>query len=194
MANEAPREVVAGSGTIYHAPVGTAFPDVDATPAAAWIKVGTSGDLNLGREGITVVMSQTINTFRSLGAPGPRKMFRSEEDLMVRAMLADMAPEFLSLALDLNDVDSSNAGEESLGLSRNYDLDHRALLVRFEFSTLVADGQSQLEVPVVVQTASQELVFRGGDEPVMYSLEWTALIDTSATNADERFGRYVVEA
>ena len=31
MANEAPREVVAGSGTIYHAPVGTAFPDVDAT-------------------------------------------------------------------------------------------------------------------------------------------------------------------
>ena len=121
-------------------------------------------------------------------------MFRSEEDLMVRAMLADMAPEFLSLALDLNDVDSSNAGEESLGLSRNYDLDHRALLVRFEFSTLVADGQSQLEVPVVVQTASQELVFRGGDEPVMYSLEWTALIDTSATNADERFGRYVVEA
>ena len=194
MANTAPHEIVAGPGTIYHAPVATAFPDVDVAPAAAWVKIGTSGDLNYGRDGITISMPQTINMFRSLGAPGPRKAFRSEEDLMVRCMLADMDPDAFNVALDFNDVDKSTSGEESIGLSRNYDLETRAVLVRFDFSPLIADGASQYQLPIAVMTSSPEMVYRGGDEPVMYAIEFTGLIDVGASSADERFGRYVCES
>ena len=107
MPNTAPFNVVSGSGTIYEAPVGTTFPDVDVDPVAAWVKVGKTGDLDYTRDGITVVSSQTMNKFQSLGSTGTRKIFRASEDLMVMATLADMSPESLSGAFNHNPVDTS---------------------------------------------------------------------------------------
>ena len=55
-----PYEVVAQPFTLWVAPVGTAFPDVDTAPDGSWTKVGTSGDLNYTEDGVTVTHSQSV--------------------------------------------------------------------------------------------------------------------------------------
>lgn len=193
MPNTAPFNVVSGSGTIYEAPVGTTFPDVDVDPVAAWVKVGKTGDLDYTRDGITVVSSQTMNKFQSLGSTGTRKIFRASEDLMVMATLADMSPESLSGAFNHNPVDTSVSGQKSIGLSRGYTVTNKALLVRFDFSSEKADGASQYEIPITAQTGNPEVVARGGDEPMSYTLEWSGIIDASATDKTRELGQYIVE-
>ena len=118
---------------------------------------------------------------------------------MVRAMLADMSSGVLEPSrLDLNPVDTfQRRARKSMGLSRNYDLDHRALLVRFEFSTLVADGQSlSSRFRSWYRPRVRSWCSRGGDEP-MSCIPWNGpRLSTrrQPTRPDERFGRYVVEA
>ena len=77
-----PYEIVAGPLTIWLAPVGTAFPLIDADPAEAWKLMGTSGTRNYSNDGVSVQLSQTIGEARPAGALGPVKAWRTEEDAL----------------------------------------------------------------------------------------------------------------
>ena len=190
MANAAPYEIISAPGVLYHGNVGRSFPAPHTTPNTShWTKIGESRDLNYTRDGVTVTMNQTVNPWRSLGDPGARKLFRSEEQLMVRANVADMKPDVLALLVQ-NAVGGSGSNPRHLPLSRVYDLKKFALLVRFDASPTQPDGASQYELPQAVITSSPEPVYRGGDEPVALAVEFEAIADTSAGKAD-RFGRYV---
>jgi hypothetical protein len=198
----APYEILAAPFTMYLAPLGTAFPLIDATPAVDWVKVGTSGDLNYGDEGVTVEHSQSIKLYRSLGNGGPRKAFIDEENLLIKLMLADVSLEQYKLALNSNAVTTVAAGGEAgykkIGLTRGATLVHRALLLRGRRSAygdagvLTLDWNSQYEVPIAVQTGSPSAVWRRSD-PVALALEWTALVDFNAATEAERFGRLVMQ-
>jgi len=187
--NSAPFEIIAAPFTLWLAPVGTAFPELAADPAADWVKVGTSGDLNYTEEGVKVQHSQSVEVWRALGSTGPRKAFRSNEDLKVSLTLADLSLEQYAIALNHNTV-TEDAGQRSIGLSRGLIVAQRALLVRGV--SPYEDGVAQFEVPVAVQTGSPEVVGRK-NEPASLALEWTALEDPDATSDDERFGRLVAE-
>ena len=191
MSNGSPFEVIAAPYTLYLAPVGTAFPAIAAAPASPWVKIGTSGDLNYMEEGVTVQHSQTIELWRALGDPGPRKAFRTEEGLLISVQLADLTLEQYALALNHNAV-TETANVRKIGLSRGVGVEQRALLARGP-SPYDEGLNAQYEVPIAVQMGEPEVVFRRGGEPAALALQWAALIDVSADPVTERFGRLLVD-
>jgi hypothetical protein len=192
-ANTTPYEIIAAPYTVWTAPVGTAFPTVIVDPSASWTKVGTNGNLNYGdSEGVTVALPQTTTKFRALGDSGARKIFRTEEDLMIRLMLHDITLEQFAHALNGNSITTvassvGVAGTKKIGLSRGFTVATYALLVRGP-SPYGDDMTLQFEVPIAAQSGSPEVVFVKGT-PVGLALEWTALVDPSASSDAERFGR-----
>jgi len=67
----APEEVVAAPLTIWLAPVGTAFPEIDAAPGVGWEKLGTEGDMNYDESGVSVSHAETVNDFTPAGSTMP---------------------------------------------------------------------------------------------------------------------------
>ncbi len=197
MINTVPYEIIAAPFTLWVAPVGEAFPTLDVAPAGNWSKVGTSGDLNYDKSGVTVAHAQSFNKFRGLGDTGVRKVFRSEEDLTVKLKLFDLTLEQYRHALNMNPVTdtapgSGTAGYRKLGLSRGTQVVQRALLIRGGISPYGAEFLMQYEIPIAFQTGSPEVVFKN-DEPAGIDLEWTAVIDPNAANEYERYGRLIVQ-
>ena len=191
--NTQPFEIIAAPYKVYFAPTGTAFPAIDlAIPASPWKLVGTSGDLNYTDEGVTVAHNQALEKFRALGDSGSRKIFRTEEDLMIRLMLADITLEQYSHALNSNAVTTvaagaGTAGYKVIGLSRGFAVATVALMVRGP-SPYGDNFTLQYEVPLAAQSGNPETVFVKST-PVALALEWTALVDPNAVSQFERFGR-----
>jgi hypothetical protein len=191
-ANTQPFEIIAAPFTVWFSPIGTAFPLIDATPAAAWKKVGSSGDLNYMDEGVTVAHNQAMEKFRALGDTGSRKVFRTEEDLMIRLVLADVTLEQYAHALNSNPVTTTPAGagvagHKMIGMSRGAGVATVALLVRGP-SPYGDNWTLQYEVPLAAQSGNPEVVYMKST-PAGLALEWTALVDPNAVSVFERFGR-----
>lgn len=192
-----PFEIIAAPFSAYWAPVGEAFPAIDAAPAGNWTLIGKNGDQNYSDEGITVAHSETMEMFRAVGGTGPRKVSRTEEDLMIRFTLWDLTLEQYALALNNNTVaataaGSGTAGFKELGTYRGCDVSTLALLLRGTFSPEGAGWNTQYEVPLCVHTGSPEPVF-AKNAPAGLALEFTALEDPSASAEANRFGRLVVQ-
>lgn len=192
-----PFEIIATPFAIYRAPVGEAFPAIDAAPAGNWTLIGTSGDRSYSEDGVTIVHSQTIEQARPLGSTGPVKAFRTAEDLMIRCTLWDMTLEHYARALNDNAVATTAAGAGTAGYKalnhyRGLNVATMALLIRGAASGYGDGWNSQYEVPVVYQSGSPEPVHRKGT-PAGLALEFTALEDPNAASAAARFGRLVVQ-
>lgn len=193
-----PYEVVAQPFTLWVAAVGSAFPDVDEAPGVSWTKVGTSGDLNYGEDGVTITHNQTVEMWRALGSTGPRKALRTEEELHVSLVLHDLTLEQYALAMNNNTVTTTAAGTgtpgtKKIGLSRGLTVPQRALLIRGVGGSPYGDSWNvQYEIPVAVQIGEPEVVFQKG-EPAGLQLEFATLENPDAASADERFGRLVAQ-
>jgi hypothetical protein len=191
-----PYEVIAAPFTVFFAPLGEPFPLIDVAPAGNWLKVGTSGDLSYMDDGVTVEHAQKTEVWRSLGDTAPRKVFRTEEDLVIGVVLADVTLEQYRHALNMNSVTTvapgaGTAGYKKVGLSRGSLVAQRSILVRGP--SPYGDGWFlQYEVPIAFQTGEPEVVYRK-NEPAGLKLQWTAIIDPSASSPDERFGRIVAQ-
>lgn len=194
----APFEIVAQPFTLWVAEVGSVFPTIDEEPGMTWTKIGTSGDLNYTEDGVTVNHAQTVETFRSLGSTGPRKAFRTEEELMISLTVADITLEQYAQAMNNNPVTTvppgvGDAGYKKLGLSRGLDVSRRALLIRgAKASAYMEDGIAQYEIPIAVQVSEPEIAFVKGS-PAGVALEFQALEDPDAASDDERFGRLIMQ-
>jgi len=197
MANTVPYEVLAAPFTLYAAVVGTAFPLVDAVPAAAWVKIGTSGPLNYDSdEGVVVEHRQNLNPWRSLGDAGSRKVFRVDEDVIIRITLVDVTLEHYKHAINRNTVTDvaagvGTAGYRKIGLSRGFTVDTMALLARADSSPYGANWKMQYEFPIAAQQGSPTVIYRK-DRPAALALEWMGLVDPSQS-AEEYFGRLVIQ-
>ena len=191
-----PFEIIAQPFTVWIAPVGESFPGVSDPPVGNWAKIGTSGDLNYTEDGVTVSHPETVEIFRALGSGGPRKAFRTEEELRIAFTVADLSLEQYKHALNQNTVTAvapgANPGYKKIGLSRGLAVAQRALLVRGQSSPYGDDWDMQYEVPIVVELGEPELVFVKG-EPAGLALEFLALEDPSAASTDERFGRLLAQ-
>ncbi len=192
-----PFEVIASPFIVYQAPVGTSFPAIEDTPAAAWAQIGTNGDRSYTEEGVTVLHSQAVEKVRGLGATGPIKVFRTEEDLMIRFTVMDISLENYRLVLNSNVVSTTAAGGGAAGFKevnmyRGASVSQFAILVRGLVSPYGDDWNTQFEVPVAFQTGSPETVFQKGI-PVGLAFEFTAIEDPNAATAADRFGKIVIQ-
>src|SRR3990167_5628479 len=102
MENDAPFEIVVASGNVWVAPVGTAFPAIGDAPGVDWTILGKSGDKNISEDGVSISHPQSVEVFRASGSTGPRKIVRTEEDLMVSFTLLDLTLEMYRRMLNDN--------------------------------------------------------------------------------------------
>lgn len=173
-----PMEVIASPLTYYLAVTGTAFPAIDAAPAAAWVKLGKDGPLNYDDGGTSMKHSQSIETFTPAGSTIPRKAFRTEEGLVMSVTIVDLSVASWSKILDeaaVTTVPASSgvAGKKSFSGKRSVDVKNWALLARGQ-STEDNTLNLQIEVPTVFQSADPSPVFTKG-KPAALDLEFTAL-------------------
>lgn len=188
MANGTPYEVIMGPMELFWAPFGTAFPAVDEAPGVSWTKVGTSGKQNYKEDGVTVVLAQTLAHFRGLGSTLPIKSIRSEEDVTVSVILADMSLEQVRLALNNNAVTTTGAGAEAgfkhIQLYRGPDVAQMALLARGP-SPYFASGYGQFELLKVVVEGQPEMVWAKNGEPVGVEIVFRAQADLTQEEAEQ---------
>lgn len=196
--NYAPYEVLAGPGDIYLAAVGAAFPLVDDPPDATdWALIGTSGNLNTTRDGITISHKAKYEEFRADGDSGVRKMFLLDEDQEITLEIKDISPEQYRIAINSNTVTDTPAGAgtpgvRTMGLSRSDSQPQQfSLLIRVP-SPLMQDGVAQYEIPVAVQIGEPEVIIKRGT-PAGIKLMFKTLVDQDATSPYERFGRFVAQ-
>lgn len=191
-----PFEIIGAPLTLWVAPVGTAFPTVAAAPGVGWTKVGTNGDRNYENGGVTVTHGKTYDKVRVAGAAGPVKAFLSEEDLMFGLTLLDITLEQYQLALNGNTITtvapaSGQPGTKKIGLSEDVGRTKEyALLVR-GLSPYNEALAMQYQIPRCFQSGAPAPVFRKGGTGAGLALQFEALEDLAATNAQERFGAII---
>jgi hypothetical protein len=175
----APFEILAGLVDAYLAPVGTAFPIINVAPAGTWIKLGAGGSKDFTEDGLVVRHEVGVERIRSAGTTGPRKAFRTTEDLLIELTLMDATAEALQAALNQLAITTvvGPPAEKTIQLLEGQAVTLRALLIRGVLSPY-ADSASnlQFDVPIVYQNGPIELVFRKG-EPVGLKLQFVALQD-----------------
>lgn len=174
-------EIVNGPLSLYWAPVGEAYPAVDATPAGNWVLVGSSGDQNYTEDGVVVTIEDEKNLWTPLGSAVPTAAFRTAQSIMVGLTMADMTMANLRVGWNLLAV-TNDAGPpitQALSLDFTLTLNDMALLVRgTSKSAELAGGNLQFEINRAVEMAVHAMSFVKG-EPVGLELEFTALRDSS---------------
>lgn len=191
-----PYEIIMAPYEVYLAPVGTAFPDVDETPAAAWKLLGKSGADNMEEGGVSVVNGQTLVSKRTAGSTGPVKVGRTEEELTLGLTVYDMTAEQYALALNNATVTDTAAGAgtpgtRSIPLRQGRSVSLFALLCR-GVSPYDDSMVAQYQVPKVYQSDNPSPVFSKGDAAGL-KLTFNALEDLDAATEAERFGKYVAQ-
>lgn len=166
-------ELIAHPLTIWLAPVGTDFPDLDADPTGAWQLLGKSGDRNFTEDGVTVTLSQSIETFTPAGGTMARKAWRTESGVIVGVTVADVRADIMKFALNGN-TDVSLAGETSVSLLRGIDVTEYALLARGQ-SPLDNDAAGQFQVPRCVVDGEPEIQWTKGGDPAAIEFDFMAL-------------------
>ena len=192
-----PYEIIGAPLTVWIAPIGTAFPAVDAAPAGEWLKLGTNGDRNYSADGVTVAHSKTYQKARPAGATGPVKAFLDEEDLMFRVTLWDLTLEQYAYALNNNTVTTTAAGAgtpgtKKLGLSQSVGRTAEFALIARGLSPYDENMAAQYCVPRCFDSGSAEIAYRKS-VPAGLALEFTALEDLAAANEEERFGYIIAQ-
>ncbi len=189
--NGTPYEIIAAPYTVWIAAYGTAFPDVGADPAAAWTKIGISGDKSQFEAGVKVTHSQTLRKIFASGATGPVKVVREQEELDIAFEIMDLTLAAYAQALNGNAITTtaaagSAAAQKAIGLRQGIVVSTYALLVRGA-SPYTPTGNMQFEVPFVHQSGKPSPVFAKG-KPAGLSLQYSALEDPNANSDDARFG------
>lgn len=187
---QAPFEVIAAPMTIYLAPVGTAFPDVGATPSGSWTLLGTNGSFNYADDGIKVSHEQTIVEFVPVGSTAAVKAFRTAETQKWSLTLVDVSAAHYAKILNNATVTTTSnggglAGSLNFELYQDYNVNNFACVLRGSDSAAGNNFNTQYQLPKMYQSANPEPVWKKGD-PVGLAIEWTALRDSTL-----KFGKYV---
>lgn len=179
-------DILIGTGKLYTADPGTAFPDLDDDPgvAAGWTYVGPTDG------GIKVDFDETINEFSSDQDIGTVEAIRSEEKVMISANLFEATLENLALVMSQNvttvAAGSGTLGYKQIGMSRGATVTKKAILFRANSPYGAYPGQ--YELPYGYVSGKVGLEYKK-DGMTVVPCEFHALIDPNATDETEKFGR-----
>jgi hypothetical protein len=183
---QAPFEIVAGPARVYLAATGTAFPAVNAAPSGSWT------DMGMTEGGVTVRHTQNIEVITTDQYTAGVKGIRTEEGLEVEFALAELTLERYKWVMNNTSVTSA-AGPpaiKEIALYRGVEVSRHAILVRGP--SPYGNFSQQYQVPVVIQTDEPEVSFVKDDKSVL-SCTFTALLDLSAAQDADRFGKLVAQ-
>lgn len=190
-------EIIAAPYTVWTAPVGTAFPAIDAAPGEAWTLLGSNGDRSYSGGGVTVAQARQYASSTPAAATGSSTSWIEGDGIRVRVELLDLTLEQYAVVLGQNAVAVTPAapgiaGVKTIGLAvRTGRAAEFAVLARGP--SPYADGMAaQYELPRCTEVGNPQAVFRKG-VPAGLAVELMALEDPLATSEETRFGRLVAQ-
>lgn len=182
----APFEIIAGPARVWIAPVGTAFPTIATTPAAAWTDLGyTDG-------GISVTHNQDIEQLMVDQVTTPVKTIRTSEAITVEFAIAQITLERYALIVNQNTV-TTVAGPpatKEFQLQKGSVVRTSALLVRGP--SPYGDWNMQYELPIVYMSEEPQITFTR-DAMATLPTAWVVLADTAAAEG-EQYGKLVAQS
>lgn len=183
-----PYEILTGVGTLFVAPVGTVFPDLDDSPAAAWRNLGNTQD------GVKVTLDQKIDEHSVDQETGAIKASRSEESLVLETSLAEATLENLADVIGATLIDTP-AGAGTIG-TREVPLYKGANVNTFAFlfrgNSAYGNYPAQYELPYGYFGGSVELEdTKEGNRKI--GVEFHALVDPNAALDADKFGRLIMQ-
>lgn len=178
----APHTLMNGPFEVYIFPIAAdgvveAAPDVWDAPAGNWALLGASGNKDITEDGIMVRSEQTQTLFRGLGSIGRRKMFRTEQDVIVEFTLADASIENFARTLNSATVDLTTSLRRRVQLEMSAEVAQFSLLLRGDGKSPYGAGwNTQWWVPRASHDGNFEAKYVKG-EPVGILYHFAALID-----------------
>jgi len=180
--------IIVGSGRVWIAPEGTAFPTLDQLPtdvSASWTELGEFDG------GVQISSPQTVDEHRTDMESGIQKATRSSEDLVITVSLADNTLESLSRMINGTTVNQVAAGVGTRGY-KEFGFYRGLAVVTYAF---VFQGPS----PYIDGERMRYLVPRGyfaGDmgrshvknSKTLIPVEFHAMVDPNAADPSEKFG------
>lgn len=197
MTNQAPFNVVVAPFDVYVAPVATAFPLISlATPAGPWVTLGTRGKRDQSDAGVTLSMTQKVDTIRGQGN-AILKAVRTEEDVLISFEIMDVTLESLSYLLNSNTVTATAAasgtpGRKELSAYRGSDVNYVSLLIRGQSPYRGAGAIAQYQLPKCFQNGPAETKFSKSGV-AMVKFEFIAVEGPNATDLDGDLGKWVAD-
>lgn len=183
-----PNEIVGGGPfRLYYAPKGEACPAVedahDTLVGGNWVELGWLAD-----DGITVNHTQTVNRHRALRYRGPVKVFSTDEDIEIQALVEGLSAETYAAILNDITVTTTGAGGGAAGfkrvpLSRGFTMGEFAVLFRFP-SPEMEGGQGQYYVPRAFPDGNPAPAFTKGDAAGL-QVTFVGLVDETQDDGDE---------
>ncbi len=179
--------ILVGSGEIFIAPVGEAFPDADDAPAGNWV---TLGDID---GGVTINKTQSTDEHEVDDESGPVKITRSAERMTIVANLAEATLDNLGEVFNKQDpsVDAGPPAIKTLNLYRGVG-NVNEVAVLFRGGSPYGDFNAQYQIPRAAQIGDIGSAFVK-DSKVLIPVEFTALVDPNAATAAEKFGSWVAQ-
>lgn len=171
MTATAPFNIVVGPADIYVAPVGEAFPAIDATPAGNWVSLGkTEGGLRITH--VRETQEHTVDQ-----SPMTQKVTLTRAAEEIRFSLAEVTLETYAKVLDNATITTTNAvvgvvGNKAMPLST--DLPQFAMLIRVPSPYMAAN--MQYEYPRVQRMDNSEVAYTKDGKTVIPTA-WRALED-----------------
>ena len=191
-------EIIAAPFTVWIAPVGTAFPALNALPAISWMRLGKNGARNMADGGIAVSHQQNwVSPPPPAGETASGTVMLESEDLRVRFELLDLTLEQYSLTLGSNAITTVAGttgvpGTRSLGLSIGPRGGQEFALLARGPSSYVEGLIAQYELARCREVGSPRPESRKG-VPAKLAIEFQALPEPAATSEATRFGRLVAQ-
>lgn len=171
----APFQLMNGPFSVYIADTVELAPEITVPPAGNWALLGVSGDKDITEDGIMLRMEQTVNKFRGLGSIATRKMFRTEQDIVIEFTLADASIENYARVFNDATIDLTS-WRRRIQLLMTADVAQFSLLVRGDGKSPYGAFNTQWWIPRASHDANIETKIVKG-EPIGLAYRWTALVD-----------------
>lgn len=181
--------ILTGVGTMYLAPVGTAFPDVNVAPDSEdWRSLGETQD------GVEVDPSEKIETIKTDQRTGSVKAVRTEEGLTIKTKMAEATLEKLADAIGATVTDTppgvGTIGTREINLYRGATVAEYAVV--FRGYSPYYNGPAQYQIPRMYFSKVDALKYEKGKN-VAIPITLEALEDLNAASAAERYGKLIAQ-
>ena len=180
--------ILVGVGELWVAPIGTAFPDVNATPSTSWTNLGDT------RDGVKFTKTQKVNKIRHDQRTGGVKAVRSEEDAQIETKLPEVTLEnlarVLGTAVTTVAAGVGTIGTKTIGLHQGSTVTEYAILLRGD--SPYGAYPAQYQIPRGYFEGDLSLEMTNEDEQVI-GVTITVLEDLSESTEAYRFGKLVAQ-
>ncbi len=176
--------ILVGSGELFVAPVGEAFPLVDAAPVGNWASMGEIDG------GVTATHDQTIDEHMIDSESGFVKATRSGETLVIAANLAEATSANLAKVLDDQTVGTDTTPTRNITPLYRSDgvVAEHAFLFRGNSPSGAFSAQYELPRGYFGGTTARSFT---KDAKTLTPVEFHCLVDDTAATEQEKFGNWV---